>query len=66
MAKSIERGALIAAFGTADAMVLVDLHDVIANAARDLPEFALLVGGRLINGLLFHTCNSDCRKGWFH
>jgi hypothetical protein len=35
---------LVAALGAADAMILVDLDDLVADAAGDLPQLAFLIG----------------------
>jgi hypothetical protein len=36
--------------GGTNAVILVDLDDLAAGSAGDLPELALLIGGRLIDG----------------
>jgi hypothetical protein len=49
-AQPIERRALIATIGTADAMILVDVDDIAAHAASDLAQLAFLVGRGLLQG----------------
>jgi hypothetical protein len=60
-AERIERWALIAALGAADAVILVDLDDLAAHAAGDLAKLALLVGGRLVDG-----GDAEIENGAFH
>jgi hypothetical protein len=47
-ARPIECGALVPAFGAANAVVLVDMDDIATHAARKVTELALLVGGGLV------------------
>jgi hypothetical protein len=47
-AERIERGPFVSLLGAADAMVLVDLHDLAAHAAGDLAQLAFLVGRCLV------------------
>ena len=46
----IERRAPVPAPGAADAVILVDLDDLTAHAARDLAQLALLIGRGLFDG----------------
>ena len=46
----VECGALVPAFGAADAVVLVDMDDIATHAARNVTELALLVGRGLPSG----------------
>jgi len=47
-AQRVEGGALIATFGAADAVILVDLDDIAAHAAGDLAQLAFLIGRGLV------------------
>src|SRR5262249_49024786 len=46
----IEGRAAVPALGAADAVILVDLDDLTAHAARDLAQLALLIGRGLFDG----------------
>src|SRR5215475_6873634 len=48
-AHGIEARSLVSALGAADAVVLVDLHDVEAGSSGNLPQLTLLVGRRLVD-----------------
>jgi hypothetical protein len=48
-AQRIELWTLVPAFGTADAVILVNFGDLVPLAGRDLAKFALLVRGGLID-----------------
>src|SRR5262249_13941786 len=46
--EAIELGSLISAFGTAHAMITVDLNDLAAHSGGNLPKLPLLIGCGLV------------------
>src|SRR5436189_5922572 len=60
-AQRIDARPLVAPLGAADAVVLVDLDDLAAHAARDVAQLALLIGSRLIDG-----ADAKVQNGAFH